>query len=115
MRLQSPVRPVRHAVKLVDVERCASVARQQAGAVKVCQQRLGFWQLAQLLQPHGIEALKDVAAFALTRGVAMRFVKPRIPPSASGGGALIVGKYPCEEEKPGQRCSAASLTECSLN
>ena len=35
--------------------------------------------------------------------------------SASGGGALIVDKYPREEEKPGQRCSAARETEYSLN
>ncbi len=35
--------------------------------------------------------------------------------SASGGGALIIDKYPREEEKPGQRCAAASPTECNLN
>ena len=35
--------------------------------------------------------------------------------SASGGGALIIDKYPREEEKSGQRCAAASPTECSLN
>ena len=35
--------------------------------------------------------------------------------SGSGGGALIVDKYLRAEEKPGQRCSAASQTECNLN
>ena len=35
--------------------------------------------------------------------------------NASGGGALIIDKYPREEEKPGQRCAAASPTECNLN
>ena len=35
--------------------------------------------------------------------------------SASGGGALIVDKYPRAEEKLGQRRAAASPIECSLN
>ena len=35
--------------------------------------------------------------------------------SGSGGGALIVDKYPRAEEKPGQRRAAARETECNLN
>ncbi len=53
----------------------------------------------------------DITYIRLARG----FVYLVVYASASGGGALIVDKYPRAEEKPGQRRAAARETECNLN